>query len=174
MGKRRARLGKLSSRLTGLDLLGFGASWEPATSDAAVAESLLRYLEDRRVLYASADVEIAEHCIESVLDIRRELTNVLARGGIDPVLAGSLQAMRASCRAFLQRLRLDPKLDGFEIVHLYRDDPHRPIGLHDWVLNQAIGELRGVIGVHVALMASRYGIDVEDDLATILPPDLDD
>jgi hypothetical protein len=84
MGKRRARVSKVSSRLTGLEVLGFGVSWEPATSDAVVAEGVVRYLEDRRVLYASADVEIAEHCISSVLDIRRELTAVLARGGLDP------------------------------------------------------------------------------------------
>lgn len=174
MGKRRAGLSKTTSRLTGLDVFGFGASWEPATSDAAVAESVVRYLEDRRVLYASADVEVAEHCIASVLEIRRELTEVLSQGGVGPVLGGSLRAMRASCRAFLERLRLDPNLDQFEIVRRYHDDPYRPIGLHDWVLNQAIGELRGVFGVHIALMAARYGIEVEEDLASILPPASDD
>jgi hypothetical protein len=94
--------------------------------------------------------------------------------GVDRVLADSLRAMRASCRAFLERLQLDPKLDEFEIIHRYHADPYRPIGLHDWVLNQAIGELRGVFGIHLALMASRYGIDVEEDLATILPPDPDE
>ena len=174
MGKRRARVGRMSSRLTGLDVLGFGASWDPATSDAAVAESLVRYLEDRRVLYAFADVEVAEHCISSVLDIRRELTDILAQGGIDSVLVDSLRAMRASCRAFLERLRLDPTMDQFQIVHAYRDHLAGSTGLHDWILNQAIGELRGVFGVHLALLASRYGIEVEEELATILPPELED
>ncbi|MGH9210906.1 MAG: DUF6650 family protein [Acidimicrobiales bacterium] len=173
MSKRRVPAGKLTSRLTGLDVLGFGASWEPATSDAVVAEGVIRYLEDRRVLYASADVEVPEHCIASVLDIRRELTDVLGNGGISPVLSDSLRAMRAACRVFLGRLRLNPNLHQFEIMHSYRDDRHRPIGLHDWVLNQAIGELRGVFGVHIALLASRYGVDVEEDLATILPPESD-
>ncbi|MGH8777007.1 MAG: DUF6650 family protein [Jiangellaceae bacterium] len=118
----------MTSRLTGLDVLGFGASWEPATADAAVAESLVRYLEDRRVLYARADVEVAEHCIESVLDIRRELTDVLARGGIDPVLTGSIRAMRASCRVFLERLRLDPNLDQFEMGAAPREGRHAAFG----------------------------------------------
>lgn len=174
MGRRRARIGRTSSRLTGLDFLGFGASWEPAVSDAAVAESVIRFLEDRRVLYASADVEVAEHCIASVIEIRRRLTDVLASGGISEPLAGSVRAMRASCRAFLERIRLDPQLDDFELVHRYERDRYTTTGLHDWVLNQAIGELRGVFGVHIALIASRYGVDVEDDLASILPPDADD
>lgn len=171
MGKNRGRVSRAGGRLTGLDFLGFGASWEPAVSDAAVAESLIRYLEDRRVLYASADVEIAEHCIESVLDIRRHLTDVLRQGGIDQTLADSVRALRAACRTFLDRLRIDASVSEFEIVQHYRDDRFRGhgTGLHDWVLNQAIGELRGVFGVHLAIVASRYGIEVESDLATILP-----
>lgn len=171
MPNRRGRTSKMGARLTGLDFFGFGASWEPAISDAAVAESLVRYLEDRRVLYASADVEIAEHCIESVLDIRRRITDALARGGLDQTLTDSLRAMRTSCRTFLDRLRIDPNADEFQIVHRYRDDRARGFGtgLNDWVLNQAIGELRGVFGIHIALLAGRYGIVVEDSLATILP-----
>ena len=33
----------------------------------------------------------------------------------------------------------------------------------------ALGEFRGVIGPHVATVSVQYGIDVEDDLARILP-----
>jgi hypothetical protein len=43
------------------------------------------------------------------------------------------------------------------------------VGPVDLQLNQAIGELRGVVGVHVAQLAVRYGLDVEDELAQILP-----
>jgi hypothetical protein len=41
-------------------------------------------------------------------------------------------------------------------------------GSHEWVFNQALGGLRGTFGIHVAMLSSKFGIDVEDDLATIL------
>lgn len=159
----------MGSRLTGLDFMGIGASWEPAVSDAAVAESVLRYLEDRRVLYAAADVEVADHCVASVLDIRENLTDLLRQGGIDETLTASLRAMRAACRRFLERLRVDPNSNRFEIIDRYRYENRGVLGLHDWILNQAIGELRGIFGVHIALLADRYGLEIEDELASILP-----
>ena len=38
-----------------------------------------------------------------------------------------------------------------------------------WEFNGAIGELRGVFGIHVAKIAVAYGVDVENDLASIMP-----
>jgi hypothetical protein len=72
---------------------------------------------------------------------------------------------------FLDRLRLDPAANEFEVVLAYRHDRRGGYGtaLNDWMLDQAIGELRGVFGIHVALIAARYGIEVEEDVATILP-----
>ena len=43
-----------------------------------------------------------------------------------------------------------------------------------WVFNSALGELRGVFGIHVARLAAAHGLDVEDDLAAILPGKDDD
>ena len=40
-----------------------------------------------------------------------------------------------------------------------------------WEFNGSVGELRGVFGIHIAKIAVTYGIDVEDDLASILPSD---
>ena len=38
----------------------------------------------------------------------------------------------------------------------------------------ALGELRSRVGLQVALIANHYGIEVEDELADILPPLIDD
>lgn len=38
-----------------------------------------------------------------------------------------------------------------------------------WIFNGAIGELRGVFGIHIAALAASHGLDVEGDLASILP-----
>ncbi len=69
---------EVASRLTGISTPIFGASWEPPVSDVAVADALLTFLEDRRVLYVPSEVEVRHHCIMSVLEIRQHLTEVLA------------------------------------------------------------------------------------------------
>lgn len=38
----------------------------------------------------------------------------------------------------------------------------------DIEFNQALGELRGAVGREVGLMAAAFGLDVDDDLATIV------
>jgi hypothetical protein len=42
------------------------------------------------------------------------------------------------------------------------------------MLETALGELRGVFGIHIAKLAAEYGLDIEDDLASILPARDDD
>ena len=41
--------------------------------------------------------------------------------------------------------------------------------MNDIEFNQALGELRGVFGIHIGMIAAKYGLDVEDELASILP-----
>lgn len=65
-------------------------------------------LEVKRVLYhPSDDVEIPDHCAESVIEIPRFLTSVLGRGGIDAELSGPLRTMRAACRKFMDTLQVE-------------------------------------------------------------------
>ncbi len=122
---------------------------------------VLAFLEDRRVLFAPWNVEIPEDCVESILLIRQFLTDQLGQlDDRDEVIASHLRAMRAACREFLRvadELRLRGDL--------------RPwvSGTAGWVFNDALGELRAIFGVHVVQLAAKFGIDIEDDLASILP-----
>ena len=75
--------------------------------------------------------------------------------------------MRAACRKFLDDLGVvNGRLHDWE-ARRWRGS--YGTGLDDYILNQALGTLRGVVGVHVGQIAVRYGIDVEDRLASILP-----
>lgn len=38
-----------------------------------------------------------------------------------------------------------------------------------WEFLDALGQLRGIFGVHVALIAARFGLDVHGELASVLP-----
>ncbi len=69
--------------------------------------------------------------------------------------------MRIVCRKFLnQYSNKDNK------VHLYL---HNFDSVNSWKFNSALGELRGAFGIMLAQMAVAYGIDIEDELAMILP-----
>ena len=77
-------------------------------------------------------------------------------------MAGSLRAMRAACRKFLTAVEVRP-----DIV----ENGARRGHWASWEFNGALGELRGVFGIHICKLATSYGLDVEDDLAKILPAD---
>lgn len=150
------------SRVTGLSCPVFGIQWTPTEASRSVARRTITFLEDRRVLYSPSEMEVPDHCVESVLRIREFLTRELATLAPNEDLSQSLRAMRAACRKFLGDVRADDR----SVIIPYGAQRGHYAG---WVFNGALGELRGVFGVHIARLAVSHGIDVEDDLAAILP-----
>jgi uncharacterized protein DUF6650 len=160
------KFSEIAGRITGFSTPIFGVQWTPPQVDVEVARGVLVYLEDRRVLYDPHDIELPHWAVQSAFDIRHFLTDLLVRGGIAPELADSLRAMRAACRKFIATVRDDDAYSGLYVRSRF---PH-------WeppTFYQALGEMRGVFGLHIAQLAVRYGIDVPDELATILPLDPD-
>ncbi|MCK6430125.1 MAG: hypothetical protein L6Q72_13720 [Burkholderiaceae bacterium] len=157
---------EIVSRVTGLSVPIFGAQWNPPEAECAVVRRVIAFLEDRRVLFAPSEMEVPHHCVESVLRIREFLTNELTK--LDPAkeVALSLRAMRAACRKFLATVAADER----QIIRFGAERGHYA----SWVFNGALGELRGVFGIHVARLAASHGMDVEDELASILPAMADD
>jgi len=47
-------------------------------------------------------------------------------------------------------------------------------GYESWVFLSGLGELRGVVGIHLAALAAQYGLDIPDPLSVILPADASD
>ncbi len=153
---------QIINRLTGFSTPVFGVSWNPPQAHITVARRVITYLEDRRVLYNPYHMEDPWHCIQSVIEIRQQLTTELGSLAADDGPAAHLRAMRAACRKFLDSVQED-------------DDRKKPRRRHwdsgsgSWIFNSALGELRGIIGIHVAALAAQHGLDVEGDLAAILP-----
>jgi hypothetical protein len=173
------RFSEIANRLTGVSTPIFGVSWTPPVLDVDVARDLLTYLEDRRVLFDPPMVEIPEWCVESVLETRSFLTEKLGQGGVAEELADVLRAMRASCRRFLATVSPGRERGVLVPERLQLDREATPAdmiggGWIDWTFNQALGELRGAFGIHVAQLAVRYGLDVREPLAAILPLEPED
>ncbi len=91
----------MATRLNGVSIPFFGVSWQPPRSDVAAAREVITFLEDRRALYNPYEVEVPEHVVRSVIDIRREMIRSLAVGGLADELTGSLRSIRAACRKFM-------------------------------------------------------------------------
>jgi hypothetical protein len=148
---------EIIGRLNGISCPVFGVSWTPAAPDVQVARRIIRFLEDRRVLYNDFAWEVPDQCIQSALEIRKFLTAELGslKGGSE--LAAPMRSMRAACRKFLNDM------------HCGSGMLTRPRFGNHYDFFTALGELRSSFGLSIASLAVQYGIDVEDELATVLP-----
>jgi len=143
---------ELASRLTGVSLPVFGVSWNPPEPERMIVREALVFLEDRRALYNDFAHEIEDQVAQSVLQIRTELTAAIRRLPENAEAASSFRAMRAACREYLTNTgHRSPRFFG---------------SMAD------LGRLRGIFGVHIAYLAIKYGIDIEGDLASIVPLEL--
>jgi hypothetical protein len=156
---------EIASRLTGFSIPIFGISWNPPESDIVIARRLITFFEDRRVLYVPSEAELPDHCVHSVIEIRRFLTQELGAVNENSKIAQSLKAMRAACRKFLSTVQSDDD----RIIRFGSQQGHYA----SWVFISALGELRGVCGIHIGKLAAAYGLDVETELASIFPENPD-
>jgi hypothetical protein len=150
-----------AGKLTGFSTPWFGASWQPTASERDVAKQLLAHLEDRRVLYNPSHAEIPDHCVRSIIEVRHLLTDALAKLGNDGALAEHIRALGAAGRKFLDRVGTGDDAD----YAAMRSSGH----YMSWEFLDALGQLRGVFGVHIALIAARYDLVVHGDLRDVLP-----
>ena len=146
----------LLSRLTGISTPFVGVSWSPPADEKDIARKLFVFLSDRRALYNPYDIEIGPHVIHSVMEIRQRITSDLENLVSDSPLRQNLKAMQAACRRFLDENQKPNKIYGWQ---------------HEAKLHSTLGELRALFGVHVTQIAYSYNLEVEEPLASILPPE---
>lgn len=151
----------LLSRLGGVSAFGFGMSFKPSETDRTIVRELLTSLEDRRALFVAAIWEQPNHVLESVLQMRTELTNALKRLGEKSPAAGACRSMRGACRDFL---------DETGTMQLREMDRRFVEGWQGEKFLIALCTLRARFGQQIALLAHAYQVDLEDHMASILPP----
>jgi hypothetical protein len=166
-GSRRRRLGvpELARRITGFSTPFFGVQWTPPSAERDTVRGFVTFLEDRRVLFTPYEREVAGQVEQSVHDIRRRCTECLAALPEQSSAVAPLRAIRAACRRFL-----DESSDNFRnvLVRYFGEFQYEP-GFFT-----ALGELRATVGAQIAILAVLYKIELEEELATIIPAEDDE
>jgi hypothetical protein len=144
-------------RLTSIGALGLGAGWEWIPSDGEIVRRLLVFLEDRRALAYDHHREDVGYVVDSILEIRRNLTGALQDLASESGANRAVRALRDACLVFLDHV-----------------DGRQAWGYNpDFIM--ALGELRGVFVVYVRVLADRYNITIHGPLAPVLrDADLDE
>jgi hypothetical protein len=145
---------KVAESLTGFSTPVFGISWNPTESDRDIVRKLITFLEDRRALYNPYDIEMPEYVARSIIEIRKELTDTINIIDDNADITPHLRAMRAACRKYLDGM-------GGQSRQRY--------SYRDFDVFSSLGELRATMGIHIAQLVVKYGVDVEEELASIFP-----
>ncbi len=173
MGDARKAASRAGTKITGVSLPFFGIQWEPGVPDVRVAEAIIAYMEDRRVLYNPIMVEDGNRCVQSVVQMRDELTMAIQANGVNKNMLRQFREIRAACRKFCDQLELGADVAEGIVVRRFVDRHGRGNqwveSMHHFQLNQSLGELRAVVGERLAAIAHKYGIEVEPELSSIFP-----
>jgi len=146
---------QIAKSLTGISTPIFGVSWSPPKSDQEIVRKLIAFFEDRRALYNPFNIETPIFVDLSILEIRKKLTEILENIDESSDIVPHLRALRAAARKYMD-----------EREHRRH---HRMYLPREEFSFAALGELRAIFGIHLAQLAVKYGIDVEEDLASIFP-----
>lgn len=151
---------KIWKSITGISTPIFGLQWTPPVIESDEAKSLINYLENKRVLYNPVSMEDANHCTLSVIQIRDELTDMIRNLSGPSRLAQSLKSMRQACANFCDNVG-HPDFKNYETP------------IQRSILERELVKLRYKCGLSLAKISIGYGIDVDDNLAAIMPFNLD-
>lgn len=145
----KSSIGEIVRRFSGFSTPFGGVTWEPKESEREIIRKLFIALEDRRVLFNPYLLEFPPHVVASVIEIRKTLTDTLSQISESSKAAPSIRLMGAACRRFLDRTQIQAQGFGLDVM--------------------ALGELRATFGIHLAILAGGYEVDVEGELVSILP-----
>ena len=143
-----------------LSIFGASATWEVTKENKGIAQKIIHFLEDRRLLFGPRGDNPYDpvYCLESARQIRAYLGEQLQAGNPGQRLAQAIQEMRRACRRFIDKA-------GPEAIN-FRQERDRFL--------VAVAELRTTFGFYIAALASKYGLALDEDLAGILPPEADE
>jgi hypothetical protein len=154
----------VGSRITGFSIPFFGLSWQPPVSERELLRGFIAFLEDRRALYVPSQLEIEGDVRWSVEFIRTKCTELLATLSESSEASPHIRAIRAACRKYMSKETVE-----YPNLRHSGDAVSQNAG---WLIG--LGELRSSIGIQLSALTAAYGIELEEDLASILPQEADE
>jgi hypothetical protein len=155
---------ELAYKITGFSCPIFGVSWDPPKPEIKTARRIITFLEDRRVLYNPYELEMPDHCYESVIEIRKFLTEQLYETDRESELGKIIRGMRAACRKFLDSTQKSPYRKKFK----GSIEQNLSMGM-TMEFYSGIGEYRGTMGILIGKLLVMFGLDCESELSKIIP-----
>lgn len=147
-------------RITGISTPVFGMQWaDPGPTERERVRSFLLGLEDRRALYNPMQLEVRGDVDQSLHKLRQDCTEALRSLSEDAMAVSAIRAVREACRRFHDDAQLEFRL-------FYHGDGRLEANAGFFM---ALGALRATIGQQVAVLAAHYDVDIESDLASIMP-----
>jgi hypothetical protein len=147
-------------RITGVSTPFGGIQWaDPGLSDAQIIRQFLLFLEDRRVLYNPYSLEVVSEVEYSIHKVREECTKTLQALPPKVFAVTPVRIIRGAGRRFHD--------DQIECFRSFDGPWNHHEGSPGFFT--ALGTFRATVGQQVALLAAYYDIDVEGDLASVLP-----
>jgi hypothetical protein len=147
-------------RITGISGPFGGVQWaDPGPSDRERVRKFLVELEDRRVLYNPDWLEVRSQVDASVAEIRTICTAALKALASNDFATVPIRSIRAACRRYLDDTTIEFRHADF--------DGHRGALTAGAFL--ALGAFRATVGLEVARLAAHYDLEVEGELASVLP-----
>ena len=193
------RLRDIIKRITGISTHIFGVAWIPPEAERDIARRLLTTLEYQRILYVDYKFLLQHYVQAALYNLRDVLTSELKNIDHSMPIATSIRAMRSACRKCLDQIDMYSRLrvfytdhkpenwqfplgsvgsetggKGIKIIdytdahHTHRADEDSRIyqNLATWA---AVGELRATFGIMIGQLCVNYGLEIENDIASILP-----
>ena len=145
-------------RITGIDVPFGGISWEYTETEKQAIQKLFFFLESKRLLTNPIEMEIKEWCIESALEIKRTLVDILSECDFSKDTIGCIRSMIGACNDFLYRLDTVK-----ETGIIYKNEKG------DWAnsaFSSAMKQFRNVFRENINLLSSVYGITFTKTIPT--------
>ena len=155
----RLKITDLARRVAGFSTPVVGESWKLVAKDRDAVRTFLAVLEDRRVLFNPFDLEVEYQVKQSILQIREHYTTAIGALSESSRAIPLLGGIRAACRRFL-----DEPLANNRRFH--QRDFYGPEGPEFFT---ALGEFRATVGAHIASLAVLYKLELDPELASIVP-----
>lgn len=145
-------------RITGIDVPFGGISWEYTETEKKLIQKLFFFLESKRLLTNPIEMEIKQWCIESALEIKRELVSILSECNFSKDTTDCIRSMISACNDFLDRL------DNVEEAGIIYKNQNG-----DWAnsaFSSAMKQFRNVFRENISLLSSVYGISFTQIIPT--------